>query len=78
MEGGTWNKGGGCQDVFAGVGWCFAHVLSYEVGALMAVFRNRRRQRGLEEWDNPKEGMGAQSRWWWIWEGVNKRKLHFY
>ena len=40
------------------MGVCLAQGLSYEVGALVVVFRNKRRQRrrGLEDWDTPKEG----------------------
>ena len=45
------------------MGWCYAQVHSYKVGALVVVFRNKGRQWrwGLEEWDTPREGMKTQS-----------------
>ena len=43
---------------------CLEQGLSYEVGALVAVFINKGRQwmRGVEEWDTPKIGVGPSMR----------------
>ena len=43
---------------------CLEQGLSYEVGALVAVFINKGRQwmRGVEEWDTSKKGEGQSMR----------------